>query len=108
MRATTLLNSLLGLRGVAVVDPGSWLVELGGGEIVVRVRLTRRLLVCPECSYATAYRYDTREVDSSWRHRDFGGRVCRIKGAVARAAVSGAWGARRGGAVRAAEIGVHA
>lgn len=46
---------------------------------MVRVRLTRRLLVCPECSYATAHRYDTRDVDSSWRHRDFGGRVCRIK-----------------------------
>ncbi|MGH3790057.1 MAG: transposase family protein, partial [Pseudonocardiaceae bacterium] len=40
--------------------------------------LTRRLLVCSECSYVTAHRYDTRDVDSSWRHRDFGGRVCRI------------------------------
>jgi transposase len=79
VRATTLLNRLLGLSGVAAVDPESWQVEPGGGEIHVRVRLTRRLLVCPECSYATAYRYDTREVDSLWRHLDFGGRVCRIK-----------------------------
>lgn len=79
MRATTLLNSLVGLPGVAAVDPGSWQVEPGGGEIVVRVRLTRWLLVCPECSYTTAHRYDTREVDSSWRHLDCGGRVCRIK-----------------------------
>jgi transposase len=79
VRATTLLNRLLGLPGVAAVDPGSWQVEPGGGEIHVRVRLTRRLLVCPECSYATASRYDTLDVDSSWRHLDVGGRVCRIK-----------------------------
>ena len=79
MRATTLLDSLLGLPGVAAVDPGSWQVEPGGGEVVVRVRLTRRLLVCPQCSYATAHRYDTRDVDSSWRHLDLGGRVCRIR-----------------------------
>jgi transposase len=79
VRATTLLTRLLGLPGVAAVDPGSWQVESGGGEICVRVRLTRRLLVCPQCSYATAHRYDTRDVDSSWRHLDFGGRVCRIR-----------------------------
>ncbi|MGH3835941.1 MAG: helix-turn-helix domain-containing protein [Pseudonocardiaceae bacterium] len=79
MRATTLLNRLLGLPGVAAVDPGSWQVEPGGGEIQVRFRLTRRLLVCPHCSCATAHRYDTRDVDSSWRHLDFGGRVCRIR-----------------------------
>lgn len=79
MRATTLLNRLLDLPGVAAVDPQSWQVEPGGGEIGVRVRLTRRRLVCPECSYATAHRYDTRDVDSSWRHLDFGGRVCRIR-----------------------------
>jgi len=78
VRATTLLNRLLVLPGVAAVDPGSWQVEAGGGEIHVRVRLTRRLLVCPECSYATAYRYDTRDVDSWWWHLDLGGRVCRI------------------------------
>jgi hypothetical protein len=60
VRAATLLNRLLGLEGVAAVDPESWQVEPGGGEIVVRVRLARRRLVCPECSYATAHRYDTR------------------------------------------------
>lgn len=79
MRATTLLNRLLGLEGVAAVDPQSWQVEPGGGEIGVRVRLTRRRLVCPECSYATAHRYDTRDVDSSWRHLDLCGRVCRVR-----------------------------
>ena len=50
MRATTLLNCLLGLPGAAAVDPGSWQVEPGGGEIGVRVRLTRRLLVCKDVS----------------------------------------------------------
>ena len=79
MRATTLLNRLLGLPGTAAVDPGSWQVEPGGGEVCLRVRLTRRLLVCPHCSFTTAHRYDTREVDSSWRHLDLGGRVCRIR-----------------------------
>ncbi len=33
MRATTLLNRLLGLPGVAAIDPGSWQVAPGGGEI---------------------------------------------------------------------------
>ncbi len=79
MRATTLLNRLLDLPGVAAVDPQSWQVEAGGGEMGVRFRLIRRRLVCPECSYATAHRYDTRGVDSSWRHLDLGGRVCRIR-----------------------------
>jgi transposase len=64
---------------VAAVDPESWQVEPDGGEICVRVRLIRRLLVCPQCSYATAHRYDTLDVDSSWRHLDVGGWVCRIK-----------------------------
>lgn len=79
MRATTLLNRLLGLLGVAVVDPGSWQVGPDAGEVVFRVRLTRKLLVCPRCSFATARRHDTRKVDSCWRHLDFGGKVCRIR-----------------------------
>ncbi|MGH3805121.1 MAG: hypothetical protein ACRDRU_00450, partial [Pseudonocardiaceae bacterium] len=74
MRAASLLNRLLVLPGVVVVDPGSWLVEPGGGAVEVRCRLTRRLLVCPHCSFAMAHRYDTRDVDSSWRHLDLGGR----------------------------------
>lgn len=78
MRATTLLTRLLNLPGTAAVDPGSWLVEPGGGEMCVRLRLTRRLLVCPRCEFSTRHRYDTREVDSSWRHLDLCGRVCRI------------------------------
>lgn len=39
----------------------------------VRVRLRRRRLACPRCSFTTRHRYDTREVDSSWRHLDMGG-----------------------------------
>ena len=73
MRASTLLNSLLELPGVrfgkaAVCD----------GELQVTVHLRRRRLECPQCSFTTRHRYDTREVDSSWRHLDMGGRVCRI------------------------------
>jgi transposase len=79
VRATTLLNRLLNLPGTAVVDPGSWQVEPGGGEVLVRVGLTRRQLVCPHCGFRSAVRYDTREVDSSWRHLDLAGRVCRVR-----------------------------
>ncbi len=61
MRASTLLNSLFHLPGVrvgkaAVVD----------GELQVTVSLRRRRLCCPQCSFTTRHRYDTREVDSSW------------------------------------------
>lgn len=79
MRATTLLNRLLDLPGTVVVDPGSWLVEQGGGEVVFRVRLTGKRLACAHCSFTTRRRYDTRDVDSVWRHLDVGGRVCRIR-----------------------------
>ena len=73
MRASTLLNAVLELPGVrvgkaAVVD----------GELRVTVGLRRRRLACPRCGFTTRHRYDTREVDSSWRHLDMGGRVCRI------------------------------
>jgi transposase len=78
VRATTLLTRLLCLPGTAAVDPGSWQVERGGGEVCVRVRLTRRVLVCPHCEFRTRHRYDTRERDSSWRHLDLFGRVCRV------------------------------
>ncbi len=78
MRATTLLNRLLNLPGTAAVDPGSWQVGPDAGEIRVRLRLTGRLLVCPQCEFRSGHRYDTREVDSRWRHLDLAGRVCRI------------------------------
>lgn len=74
MRATTLLNRVLDLPGVGVRG-----VAVVGGEVWVTVRLRRRRLECPRCTYATRHRYDTREVDSTWRHLDLGGRVCRIR-----------------------------
>jgi transposase len=78
VRATTLLNQLLNLPGTAVVDPGSWQVGPDGGGVRIRLRLTRRMLVCPHCEFRARHRYDTREVDSSWRHLDLAGRVCRV------------------------------
>jgi transposase len=73
VRATTLLNVLLELPGVRVSK-----AAVCDGELRVTVRLRRRRLECPQCSFTTRNRYDTREVDSSWRHLDMGGRVCRI------------------------------
>ncbi|MGH3849357.1 MAG: ISL3 family transposase [Pseudonocardiaceae bacterium] len=74
MRATTLLNRLLCLPKARVRE-----VEVRGGEVVVWVRPWQRVLSCPHCDFRTPYRYDTREVDSSWRHLDLGGRVCIVK-----------------------------
>ena len=79
MRATTLLNFLLRLPGTFAVDPGRWQLDSGNGEALVTVRLSRKRLVCPLCTYATGHRYDTRDVDSSWRHLDLAGRVCRVQ-----------------------------
>ncbi|MFL6225575.1 MAG: ISL3 family transposase [Actinomycetes bacterium] len=41
-------------------------------RITVTVALRRRRLVCADCSYSTPARYDTRTVDSRWRHLDLG------------------------------------
>lgn len=73
MRASTLLNSLLELPGARVGK-----AAVCDGELQVRVRLRCRRLRCPQCPFTTQHCYDTREVDSSWRHLDMGGRVCRI------------------------------
>jgi transposase len=74
VRASTLLNALLDVPGVRV-DAALVL----DGELRVTVRARRRRLACPRCEFSTRHRYDTREVDSSWRHLDMGGRVCRIR-----------------------------
>jgi len=55
----------LGLRGVWVRD-----VLFEEARVVVTVALRRRLLVCPDCGFSTASRYDRRPVASSWRHLD--------------------------------------
>lgn len=73
MRATTLLNRLVCLPKTTVRD-----VRVHGDRVRVAVRPQRRRLRCPHCAFATARRYDTREVDSAWRHLDLGGRVCVI------------------------------
>jgi transposase len=77
VRASTLLNRVLNLDGVTGtnVHPGS---GLGDGPVVVRLRQRRRVMACPSCSYRTRRRYDSRPVDSRWRHLDLGGRVCQV------------------------------
>lgn len=73
MRATTLLNQVLTLPKTTVRD-----VELGD-VVTVWVRPQQRVMSCPHCDFRTRHRYDTRAVDSSWRHLDLGGRVCVLK-----------------------------
>ncbi len=67
MRITTVFKRLLRLDGVNVTS-----VEFGTALIVVMVALRRRGLVCPHCGYSTRSRYDTRAVQSLWRHLDLG------------------------------------
>ncbi len=67
MRVTTAFNRLLRLDGVNVVD-----VAFGSALIVVTVVLRRRRLVCGHCGHTTRHRYDTRPVESRWRHLDVG------------------------------------
>ncbi|MQB02006.1 MAG: hypothetical protein GEU78_17380 [Actinobacteria bacterium] len=67
MRVTTAFKRLLRLPGVNVVS-----VDFRPAAVVVTVALRRRRLVCPCCAYSTRARYDTRPVDSSWRHLDLG------------------------------------
>ena len=67
MRVTTAFNRLLDLPGVIVRQ-----VSLGAAVVTVEVALRRRRLACPLCSFTTGSRYDTRAVDSTWRHLDLG------------------------------------
>ena len=75
MRASTLLNRVLNLQGVTVIGVDEDGVA-DGGPVVLRVRLRRRRLACPRCSFQTRHRYDRRPVESRWRHLDLGGRRC--------------------------------
>ena len=67
MRATTLLNNLLDLPGVDVSG-----VSFDDRRMLVDVRLRAQRLACPLCPFTTRARYDTRPVQSRWRHLDFG------------------------------------
>jgi transposase len=67
VRATTLLNNLLDLSGITVSG-----VSWRGRQLLVEVRLRAKRLACPLCSFTTRARYDTRPVQSYWRHLDFG------------------------------------
>ena len=70
MRATTLLNQLLDLPGIAV--SGVSFPAQDPNVMIVDVRVRGRRLACPHCAYRTRARYDTRPVASWWRHLDFG------------------------------------
>jgi transposase len=67
VRVTTAFNRLLDLPGISVVH-----VKFGSTAVVVDVRLRRRRMGCPLCSFTTRARYDTRPVNSTWRHLDLG------------------------------------
>ena len=67
MRATAAFKRLVRLDDVNVTA-----VEFLATMVVVTVALRRRRLVCPHCSYKTRWRYDTRSIDSRWRHLDLG------------------------------------
>ena len=67
MRATSLVKQILGLKGVVVSK-----VSVSEGEVRVDLKLTRTKLLCPKCKYSTMSCYDTKTVDSRWRHLDMG------------------------------------
>lgn len=67
MRVTTAFKRLLRLEGVNVTA-----VEFGPAVVVITVVLRRRRLVCGHCGHRTRHRYDTRPVESRWRHLDLG------------------------------------
>ncbi|MGH8275386.1 MAG: ISL3 family transposase [Steroidobacteraceae bacterium] len=67
MRDTTAFKRLMDLSGVTVSD-----VDFQPTKVVVTVRLRSRRLCCPDCSFTSKARYDTRSVASNWRHLDLG------------------------------------
>jgi transposase len=71
VRVTAAFNRLLALPGTTVRE-----VSFEPARITVTVALRRRRLVCADCQYSSRARYDTRTVDSSWRHLDLGS--CRL------------------------------
>jgi transposase len=67
MRATSAFGRLVRLDDANVTG-----VEFLPAMAAVTVALRRRRVVCPHCAYTTRWRYDTRPVDSCWRHLDLG------------------------------------
>ena len=67
MRVTTAFKRLLRLDGVNVTA-----VDFLPAIVVVTVALRRRRLVCGHCGHKSSSRYDTRPVESRWRHLDLG------------------------------------
>jgi len=67
VRVTSAFKRLVRLDDVNVTA-----VEFLPTMVVVTVALRRRRLVCPHCAFSTRWRYDTRPVDSRWRHLDLG------------------------------------
>lgn len=67
MRVAAACNRLLALPGATVRE-----VSSGPAQITVTVALRRRRLACADCSYSSRARYDTRTMDSRWRHLDLG------------------------------------
>jgi transposase len=67
VRVTAAFNRLLALPGTTVRD-----VLFEPAQITVTVALRRRRLACADCSHSSRARYDTRTVDSGWRHLDLG------------------------------------
>lgn len=79
MRATTLLNRLLDLPGVAVSA-----ASCRDRELVVDLRLRSPRLRCPLCPYSTRAGYDRRAVPSSWRGLDFGAHTVLVRALLRR------------------------
>ena len=79
MRATTLLNRMLDLPGVAV-SAASW----SGRELVVDVRLRSPRLRCPLCPYTTRAAYDRRREPSRWRGLDLGSHTVTVRALLRR------------------------
>lgn len=66
MRVTAAFKRLVRLHDVNVTA-----VEFLPAMVAVTMALRRRLM-CPHCAFSTRWRYDTRPVDSRWRHLDLG------------------------------------
>ncbi len=67
MRVTAACNRMLALPGTTVRD-----VSSEPAQTTVTVALRRRRLACADCPYSSRARYDTRTVDSGWRHLGLG------------------------------------